>query len=187
MDTNQKVAVKNRSNSVVVYSLPEMNIRRQFAPGETKQLTYAELEALTYRPGGSTLIQRCLLINDVDVAKSVITGKIEPEYWMDEAGVRKLLLEGSNDEFLDCLDFAPAGVIELVKRFALSLPVTDVNKRKALKNKFGYDVDAMLKNIELAKEDDVEQETAAPKRRVQKEEPQGRRTTPQYKIVSKEV
>lgn len=179
---NQNVAVKNRSNSVVVYSLPEMNIRRQFAPGETKQLTINELSALTYRPGGQTLIQRCLLIDDEEIAQKVLVGKIEPEYWLDEKGVKKLLLEGSVDEFLDCLDFAPAGVIELVKHFALALPVTDTNKRKALKDKFGYDVDAMLKNIELAKEEDAQEEPKAPERRVQK--PEGRRTTPQYKIVS---
>ena len=76
MDTNQKVAVKNRSNSVVIYSIPEMNIRRQYAPGETKRIAYDELEALTYRPGGLTLIKRALLIDDERIAKQIINGKI---------------------------------------------------------------------------------------------------------------
>ena len=121
MDTNQKVAVKNRSNSVVIYSIPEMNIRRQYAPGETKRIAYDELEALTYRPGGLTLIKRALLIDDERIAKQIINGKIEPEYWLDEIGVKTLLEKGSLDEFLDCLDFAPAGVLELIKKFAVSL------------------------------------------------------------------
>ena len=62
MDMNQKVEVKNRSHSTVVYTLPEMSIRRQFSPSETKQIPLNELEALTYRPGGLSLLKDCLCI-----------------------------------------------------------------------------------------------------------------------------
>ena len=48
MENINKVAVKNRSNSTVVYSIPEMNIRREYAPGETKKVPKEEIEALTY-------------------------------------------------------------------------------------------------------------------------------------------
>jgi hypothetical protein len=54
--------------------------------------------------------------------------------------------EGTLDEFLDCLDFAPIGVIDLIKRYAVALPLSDYNKRKAIKDKLGYDVDAAIKN-----------------------------------------
>jgi hypothetical protein len=40
--------VKNRSASIVVYAIPEDGIRRSFAPGETKKISYQELEKLTY-------------------------------------------------------------------------------------------------------------------------------------------
>ena len=30
--------VKNRSTSMVVYKIPETNLRREFAPGETKRI-----------------------------------------------------------------------------------------------------------------------------------------------------
>ena len=72
----------------------------------------------------------------------------EPEYYLDEAGVIKLLTEGSLDEFLDCLDFAPIGVIDLIKSLAVSLPLSDYNKRKALKDKTGFDLDKALTNKE---------------------------------------
>lgn len=45
---NKNFNVKNRSASVVVYKIPEENIRREFAPGESKRISYAELEKLTY-------------------------------------------------------------------------------------------------------------------------------------------
>ena len=187
MDTNQKVAVKNRSNSVVIYSIPEMNIRRQYAPGETKRIAYDELEALTYRPGGLTLIKRALLIDDERIAKQIINGKIEPEYWLDEVGVKTLLEKGSLDEFLDCLDFAPAGVLELIKKFAVSLPLNDMKKRKALQDKLGYNIDAVLRHLEEAKADDEDTITeSAPKRRTQPTVANsGRRSTPNYKVVTK--
>ena len=44
--------VKNRSSSVVVYRIPETNLRREFQPGETKKIPFGELEKLTYQPGG---------------------------------------------------------------------------------------------------------------------------------------
>lgn len=186
MDMNQKVGVKNRSHSTVIYSIPEMNVRRQFTPGEIKQITIAELEALTYRPGGLTLIIDCLLIEDQGIANQIINHKIEPEYWLDEKGVVNLIQNGSLDEFLDCLDFAPDGVLELVKIAATKLPLNDVKKREALKLKTGYDLDRALLNIRLAKEEEEaagKTEEVKPERRVQKTET-GRRTTPNYKVVT---
>jgi len=40
--------VKNRSGSVVAYTIPEDNIRRRFTPGETKRISYEELLHLSY-------------------------------------------------------------------------------------------------------------------------------------------
>jgi hypothetical protein len=40
--------VRNRSAGVVVYTIPEENITRRFAPGETKRISYNELLQLSY-------------------------------------------------------------------------------------------------------------------------------------------
>jgi hypothetical protein len=52
--------VKNRSGSHVVYTIPEIGVRRSFAPGETKKITYEELEKLTYQSGGMEILSRYL-------------------------------------------------------------------------------------------------------------------------------
>lgn len=36
--------VKNRSASIVIYKIPEANIRREWQPGEVKRISYGELE-----------------------------------------------------------------------------------------------------------------------------------------------
>lgn len=182
MDSKQ-IAVKNRSDSVVIYHIPEMNIRRQYAPGETKRISKEELESLSYRSGGTILMRDFLQIEEAGLNE--IEMSVEPEYWLDDEGVKKLLTTGSLDEFLDCLDFAPSGVIDLIKKYAISLPLNDVAKREALLKKTQFDVDAVLRNQKLAKEDEPNiEQAAAPQRRVQKTETSGRRTTPTYKVVT---
>ena len=183
--------VKNRSGSHIVYSIPEMGVRRSFAPGETKKLTYEELEKLTYQPGGTALLASYLQISDAKTVNN-LNMRVEPEYYMDERQVAQLLATGSLDQFLDTLDFAPEGVIDLIKRYAISMPLMDLQKREALKKKTGLDVTKALENIQAEKEDDEEKsidDSRAPKqRRVKQEEaPAGRRTTaPKYNVVSKE-
>ena len=177
--------IKNRSGSHVVYSIPEIGVRRSFAPGEIKKITFEELEKLTYQPGGMEILTRFLQIQDSAVLNN-FNMKVEPEYHMNEQQVANLILNGSVDAFLDALDFAPDGVIDLIKRMCISLPVTDYNKMKALKEKTGLDVEAALKNIRAEKEDEATIDDSTPQRRVKVDAPEGRRTTPKYNVVNKE-
>ena len=106
---------------------------------------------------------------------------------MSEKDVAELLKYGSLDVFLDALDFAPAGVIDLIKDLSIKLPLMDINKRKALKAKTGLDVDAAIKHIEEDKDQDgsdtLLKQTG--ERRVKPAEaPAGRRAIPQYNITS---
>ena len=52
---------------------------------------------------------------------------------------------GSLDEFLDCLDFAPEGVKDLIKNLSVELPLNDVAKREAILNKLGFNVDNAIR------------------------------------------
>lgn len=188
---NEYCNVKNRSGSHVVYSIPELGIRRSFAPSETKKITYEELEKLTYQPGGTALLANYLQISDIATVNS-LNMRVEPEYYMNEAQVIDLLQNGSIDAFLDALDFAPEGVIDLIKRYSLSLPLMDIQKREALKKKIGIDVTKALENMQAEKEDDEKEsidDSRAPKQRRVKQESAsaGRRTAaPKYNVVSKE-
>lgn len=147
IEQNTMYNVKNRSSSVVVYKIPETNLRREFAPGETKRVPFGELEKLTYQEGGRELLENFLQIVEEEVTTD-LNVKREIEYNMSEAEVAELLRTGSLDAFLDALDFAPIGVIDLIKSLAVQLPLTDIDKRKALKQKTGFDVDKALIHIE---------------------------------------
>ena len=179
--------VKNRGAGHITYKIPEDGIRRSFAPGEVKTISYEELEKLTYQPGGMAILTSFLQIQD-EVVINDFNIKAEPEYHMSEADVIILLREGSLDSFLDALDFAPIGVIDLIKKFSVEMPLTDMSKRKALKEKTGFDVDAALKHKEEDKEETQSTILKTTERRVKSEEkaePQGRRTSaPKYNVVS---
>ena len=178
--------VKNRGAGYVTYRIPEDGIRRSFAPGEVKTISFEELEKLTYQAGGMAILTKYLQVQDIETINK-FNMRVEPEYHMSEQDVANVMMSGSLDAFLDVLDFAPVAVIDLVKDMSVKLPLVDMAKRKALKEKTGFDVDAALKHIEEDKED--EQGTIlkqAGERRVKTEEvPAGRRTAPKYNIISK--
>ena len=66
--------------------------------------------------------------------------KPEPEYHYSEEDVKRLLTIGTLDQFLDCLDFAPDVIKDMIKDLAIKLPLNDMNKRQAIKEKLGFDV-----------------------------------------------
>ena len=83
----------------------------------------------------------------------------EPEYFYTEADVKRIMLSGSLDEFLDLLDFAPEAIIDTIKELSVNLPLNDVAKRDAIKEKFGFDVSRAIeiKNAKYDGGDDAEE------------------------------
>lgn len=180
---NKMYQVKNRSASRVCYRIPEEGIRREFAPGEVRRVPFEELQKLSYQPGGRELMTHFLQIAEEEAVQNLGINT-EPEYNMSEADVIELLKNGSLDAFLDCLDFAPVGVIDLIKTYSVSLPLEHTAKRDALKKKTGFDVAAALAHLAAEKAEEAPAE-GAPERRVKTEEvPAGRRTSgSNYKII----
>ena len=179
--------VKNRSASRVFYKIPEDNIRREFNPGESKRISFDELEKLSYQSGGRELMVNFLQIQSEEATQNLGI-HTEPEYNMTEEQIVDLIKTGSLDAFLDCLDFAPVGVIDLLKKFAVSVPLADYEKRKALKEKTGFDVDIALKNMMADQSEDNTNNSPAAARRVQIEpETTGRRTSgSKYNVVKRD-
>lgn len=166
--------VRNRCNSVVGYTIPDLNIQRRFVPGETKNVAKEELEQLAYQPGGLYILANCLQVSKEDA--QTLELRPEREYFLSDQEIKDLILNKSLDEFLDALDFAPIGVIDLIKKFAISLPMTDLSKAEALKEKAGFDVVKALEFERQAKKDLEEATGAKPavtglKRRVNGENP----------------
>ena len=160
LNKNTKIMVKNRNNGSIGYTIPDMhNLYRKFYANEKKEVSYEELQKLSYLPGGMYILQNYLVILDNDEARDAILGQVELEYSYTEDDVKNLLLNGSLDELLDCLDFAPVGVIELVKTLAVELEINDLSKRNAITNKTGFNINNAIEIKHISAEED---EGAAP-------------------------
>lgn len=175
------IKVKNRDSGTVGYTIPELgNLHRSFSKGETKEIPMDELRKLSYISGGKVLLQNYLIVQNQDALKELLSDDVEPEYYYGEEEVKKLLLTGSNDQLLDCLEFAPEGVIGLVKDLAVSLKINDISKRNIILEKTGFNVTNAIAINEETIEDEgeetkssrrsapvtVEKSDEAPKRRV---------------------
>ena len=153
IDEKKIVRVTNRDNGHVGYRIPDMNnLVRDFSANETKNITVEELKKLAYISGGPTLIRDYLIIDDAEVVREVL-GEVEPEYYYTEEDVKNLLLTGSLDALKDCLEFAPKGTIDLVKKLAIEMPLNDISKRKAILEMTGFNVDAAIMVNEETKEE----------------------------------
>lgn len=155
--------VTNRSGGTCVYKVPEMNIRRVFQPHESKEIPVDELNAAVSQPGGRELFYHYLQIEDFATATKVLNLTPQPEYRLTEAEIPTWLNNCSVDELKDALDFAPEGVKDLIKSFAVTLPLTDMNKITAIKEALGFDVLEAIKNN--APDPDETPKTGAPTRR----------------------
>ena len=152
--SERTVKIKNRSASQIIYTIPELGIRREFSPGETKIIAFDELEKLNWQAGGRELMMSFLQVTE-NKAIEDLNIPTEVEYHMSEEQIIDLLLNGDLDAYLDCLEFAPVGVIDLIKLYAVELPLTDTRKIEALKEKTGFDAAVAYKNkmADLAPED----------------------------------
>ena len=166
MNKNTKIKVRNRCGGSVTYKLPDMNnFVRTFAKGETKELPFEEIQKLAYIPGGDYMLQHSLVIENLE-AREEILGQVELEYDYDENDIEKLLVVGSFDQLLDCLDFAPKGVIDLVKQVAVRIELNDMRKREAIFKKTGFNVNNAIRINQESNETVENEEAAAPTRRV---------------------
>jgi len=123
------IKVINKDNGVVGYTVPDLGVHRNFYPGETKEVTYEELEKLSFIPGGMVILKELLEITDREAIKQLFSKEPEPEYHYTKDDVKQLLLTGTLDQFLDCLDFAPEVIKDMIKDMAVDLPLNDMAKR----------------------------------------------------------
>lgn len=150
------IKVTNRYSGTVGYDVQDMAIpHRNFHPGETKEITFEELEKVAADPAGEKILEKYLVIKDYEAAKELLPD-VEPEYYYTEEDIKRLLLTPNNlDAFLDCLDFAPDGVIDLIQEEAVNLPLNDVAKRKAILDKTGFNVEAAIRVKETKLDGDI--------------------------------
>ena len=190
---NKMVKVTNRSRGTVGYTIPDMgNLQRFFAHGETKVVPMEEIRKLDWTPGGAVLLRDYLKIEDAEAVEEILHD-VEPEYNYTEKEIKEILLNGSMDQLMDTLDFAPEGVIDLIKDLAIKLEIRDVRKRNAISERTKCDISKAIEINQLSKNQDEEPNTGVKQRRVQPVSTQStvkeRRTAvlnnDKYKIVNK--
>lgn len=198
IENNQRIKVTNRYSGTVGYTIPDLdNLHRNYQAGETKEVTFEELYRLANVPGGEHILKNYLVVKDYEALKEILPS-VEPEYFYTKEDVKNLMETGSLDAFLDCLDFAPDGIIDIIKELAVDLPLNDISKRNAIREKTGFNVDAAIRvkntkydgdpNGNFEKAVKAGRRAAAPTVKGESEvapaAETGRRTAPKYKIAS---
>lgn len=157
LDKNTLIKITNRYDGMAGYEVADLGINRLFMAGETKEVTMEEIRKLSYSIGGITLLKDFFVLDNPEAVAEIL-GTVEPEYFYTEEQVKELLLTGSLEALQDCLDFAPAGTIELVKKVAVETKLNDIQKRRAIQAATGFNIDtAVMINEET--EDEKEEET----------------------------
>lgn len=182
------VEVTNRAPGSVGYTLEDRNLHRTFEYGETKKISLEELQQLSYIPGGEYILKNSLIVNDKS-ALEALNLEVEPEYFYTEAEITKILTTGTLDELEDTLNFAPAGVIELIKKIAVKEEIPDTRKRKMISEKTGFNIDSAITVNHIMDEEEApaEEETKTRKTAPVKVESTTpvRKSASKYKVVSK--
>lgn len=182
MDLKQKVKVWNRADGSITYSIDELRIRRHWAkPGDMHMVSLEELQTLQYTPGGRKILKNYLLIKDQNVCE-FLGLPTDPEYFYDENDVKVLLTTGSEDQLLDCLEFAPAGVLDLIKKVAVDIKLDSAKKREIISEHLKISIDAMIRNNEASKEEATNVEDAVTPERKRRSNPVN---SSKYNVVSR--
>ena len=189
LNNTDKVRVENRANAIVAYRVPESKIIRRFVSNETKEITMGELRQAVQIPGTKRLIESCLIIHSKEAVEELLPG-VEPEYFYNAKDVDFLLERGSLDQLKDALDFAPDGVIDLIKERAVKNEINDIRKRDAILEATNFNV---TKAIEINHLSATEVKTEVKTRRAapmgeeapvdQSEAPVRRTAAPKYTVV----
>jgi hypothetical protein len=98
-----------------------------------------ELRQAVQIPGTKRLIENNLIIHSKEAVDELLPGA-EPEYYYTAKDVDFLLEKGTLDQLLDALDFAPQGVVDLIKERAVKTELNDVRKRDAILDQTNFNV-----------------------------------------------
>lgn len=157
MNLNTKVKVRNRNRGSVSYKIDTLRVTRRWAHNGELMIPINELIELRTIPGGETLLREYLIIMDDEAVKIVFDEEeMAPEYHYTEKEVDFLLYEGKLEQLLDALDYAPQGVLNLIKKKAIEKKPDTTAKVDALNEKFKFNLNTVIANAGADDSQDVE-------------------------------
>lgn len=153
------VSVTNMGRKSVYYELPEINIVRDWAPyqtgmvPQTKTVPFSELYALNNAAGGRQIIWDNLLIKDSKIREALDLPLAEdsPEVLYPRERVREILINGTEDEVLDMLEFGPYYIAEWTKEEIVNIDST--TRRNFIGGIFQTDIANLEANLKWAADD----------------------------------
>jgi hypothetical protein len=154
LDEMTLVKVTNISSGPVIYRIPELNIRREFNKGQPREISVKELRALAYTEGGMVLLEEFLSVeNDEFLAE--LGFKPEPEYSWTQKEVDEVLKNGSLARLQDALEYAPVGIVDLIKDRAVALKLDSMDKRQAILEATGFNVSSAINLLDTGQEEEA--------------------------------
>lgn len=138
------ITVRNLTNCSVSYKIPEDNRRVVFRTNESKKITAGELRKLYFKPGGESMLRNYLWIDNKALRAEFNIPNNVPEYEWTLADVARIVEQGSNDEIMDALEFGPKGIADAIVDYAIKNKIADSNKRKAIQEITGINVDQAI-------------------------------------------
>lgn len=186
-DKNKRIKVINRTDGALAYEIDTLRVTRVWQkPGDFLNISVAELLELRTVPGGTKVLEECLVIKDPEALRILFPDtEIEPEYSYGIEEVEFLLQEAPLEQLLDTLDYAPKGVLDLIRLKSIEKLPSETAKVVAINEKFNIDIN---KINELHEEKNVQEIVEEPKRKrraapLTEEKPV---KMPKYNVISKE-
>ena len=163
---NTLIEVQNITDHTVIYHSADGK-RRSFPAQAIAKIPAEELRSLHYTKGGYYLLHNALSVKNRELATEfgISSDVFEHEYNWTEKNVETVLLYGSLDAVKDALDFAPAGIIDMMISKAVELRINDIAKRDAITKATGRDITKMIDNIMQSEKDNEPAAAEAPKTR----------------------
>ena len=150
LEDKEMVEVRNLVDHMVVYKIDELNRRVVFNPFETKKVPVDELRRLNYQTGGQILLHNYLCILNDELRQEFNIDPTVIEYDWTIKDIDAALTSSPIDELLDALEFGPEGIKNMLVDRAVQLKIPDTNRRKAIQEITGVDVNNMINFKEQA-------------------------------------
>ena len=188
---DRRVKVVNRTGGSLAYKIDTLRVTRHWPrPGDYLNISISELSELKTVPGGNYILKECLIIEDKEALNVLFPDiELEPEYNYGLKEVEALLYEADLAQLLDALDFAPKGVLELIKTKATEKLPNETAKIEAINKKFKIDLN---KVNELHQEKEIKEQAPKQTRRrrtapiIETKGSKQESSLPKYKVVKEE-
>jgi hypothetical protein len=173
VDDNTQVAVRNLVNHKVVYLIPETHRKVVFEAFQERKVPAGELRMINYTTGGSNLIHNFLCVKNDELREefNIDPEMVEYDWTLDD--IKKALTTEDLDVLLDALEYGPEGIRQMLIDYAIEWRIPDTNRRKAITDITGVQVNRIIELMEQAevyRGEEVATEPVGGRRRSQKKE-----------------